>query len=220
MDKITTNSSREGETLSLRLKLLHQEYHEQENIWDIGCDHGLLGLSFAKTPSVKMIHLVDPSLPVIETLKTNLKDSYITKPVFIHHLKGQDINLSTLSNCIFIAGMGGKEIGEIVQSLLPKLSSEDLLVLSPHRKILEMRALMHELPLSLVREKVIEENNQFYQVITLKPQDTTRRISLFGEDIWKGEVGEKYRTHQIKAFSAHKDGTSENYVEYLSQLRP
>ena len=53
--------------------------------------------------------------------------------------KGQDVILGPNSKTVFIAGMGGKEIGEIIQNLIPQLTPADRLVISPHRNILELR---------------------------------------------------------------------------------
>lgn len=221
MGKTTTNSSRVGDTphLSQRLKTLHNQYQNEKHIWDIGCDHGLLGLSFKDIETVESIHLVDPSAPVIDVLHKKLKDSYISiAKVFIHLNRGQDINPISDSNCIFIAGMGGKEIGEIIESLLPRLTLKDRVVISPHRKILELRRLLNSLPIALEGEFVLKEDDQYYQVLKLIPHGNSKKVPLYGDDIWNSETGREYLTHQIKAFSAHQDGLSQGYVEYLKQL--
>src|SRR6476661_2613415 len=157
MARTTTSSSksnRVGFTKvgdSLRLTKLHSYHSTEENIWDIGCDHGYLGSSFKDSEIVKAIHLVDPSGPVIQ----NLKDSYISVPnLKIHHQEGQYLFIDSNSNLIFIAGMGGKEIGEIISHLLPQLDSTSKFVISPHRKILELRALLNVMPISLLSEEV------------------------------------------------------------------
>lgn len=211
-----TSSSRpergEGIASSLRLRTLHSYYQNEEMIWDIGCDHGILGSSFAGYDQVKEIHLVDPSLSVY----LKLKDSYITKPkFFIHHQEGQDLLISSRHNLIFIAGMGGKEIGDILLHLMPQLDQTSRIVISPHRKILELRELLHGLPLGLLEERVIKENDQFYQIIGLGLDQNGPKVPLYGEAIFQSETGEEYRQHQIKAFRPHKDLASREYVSYL-----
>lgn len=167
------------------------------------------------------IHLVDPSKPVIDSLVNKLKDSYITKgKVFITQKEGQSLSIDSLSNCIFIAGMGGKEIGIIISHLLPQLDESSRIVISPHRKILELRTLLNKLPLSLIEEKVVLEDDQYYQILCLSPVDGGKKVSLYGEEIWISETGEKYREHQIKFFTPHQDLASQGYVSYLSGLNP
>jgi tRNA (adenine22-N1)-methyltransferase len=213
------NFSRGGDSLSQRLKQIRSFYTDQKHIWDIGCDHGDLGLSFAADGNVQSIQLVDPSQAVVASLLKKIKDSYITKGFLnIVHQKGQEIVIAHPSNCIFIAGMGGKEISEIIQNLLPQLDESSRLIISPHRKILELRSLLNGLPMSLEGETTVFEDGQFYQVLCLIPQVTQERVSLFGENIWKGPVGESYRQHQIKYFTPHKDLASVAYVRYLKSL--
>jgi tRNA A22 N-methylase len=179
-----------------------------------------LGLSFIDYPEIKQIHLVDPSGDVINVLKNKIIDSYITKQplISIHKLKGQDVILNTESKIIFIAGMGGKEIGEIITHLLPQLSAEDRLVISPHRNILELRKQLHLTDLKLVDEIVLKEEGQFYQIICLSKSSIGPKVSIYGSKIWDGPSGEEYRQHQIGTFSNHQDIASRDYVTHLKQL--
>lgn len=210
------SSSKVSPFLSARLSALRSYYQKQKNIWDIGCDHGLLGLFFSNEEEVERIHLVDPSAAVIKELQNKLKDSYITKgEILIHHQHGQQLSIETTSNCIFIAGMGGKEIGEIIIHLLPSLDATSSVVISPHRKILELRALLRELPLALVQEELIFEDGQFYQILCLRKGEGPR-VHPYGRDIWKKEVGKHYRDHQMKYFGVHEDLASKGYMEYLA----
>ena len=212
--------SRVGDSLSERLKSIRHYHTDQRNIWDIGCDHGLLGLSF-EASDVDSIHLVDPSKPVIDSLMNKLKDAYITKgKVLIKRKEGQNLTIDSLSNCIFIAGMGGKEIGEIILHLLPQLDQSSRIVISPHRKILELRKLLNKLPLSLIEEKVMLEEGQFYQILCLSPMEGGQKVSLFGEELWTSETGESYRQHQVKFFTPHQDLASRDYVSHLQGLNP
>ncbi|WP_408096463.1 tRNA (adenine(22)-N(1))-methyltransferase TrmK [Peredibacter sp. HCB2-198] len=220
MDRTTTNSSRVGDSsLSLRLSTLHHQYQNETSIWDIGCDHGLLGLSFLNHEHVKAVHLVDPSDLVIKTLKDKFKATYISSPkLFIHHQPGQAVKLDPNSNCIFIAGMGGKEIGEIIQNLIPQLTSNDRLVISPHRKILELRVLLHSMNLDLLHEEVLKEDGQYYQIMVLAKSEKSGLIPLYGEKLWTSETGREYRIHQLKHFDLHQDVASRQYISFLKSL--
>lgn len=205
--------------LSFRLKTLRDYYRGESSVWDIGCDHGLLGLSFGDHPSIQEIHLVDPSEPVIVALKQYV-DAYITIPdsiLSIHHQSGQSVQLSSKSNLVFIAGMGGSEIQEIITHLLPQLTADDRLVISPHRKILELRKFLQESSLHLEEEISLYEGGQFYQILSLSLKAGSK-VSPYGEAVWRGEVGEKYKNQQIAAYGAHQDKASLKYLEYLKSL--
>lgn len=204
---------------SERLNRLHTYRLSEQYIWDIGCDHGKLGLSFVGLPGIEGIHLVDPSIKVIETLNSNLKASYISQSnIKIHHGEGQKILIDQQNNLIFIAGMGGREIGEIITHLLPQLDSTSRIVISPHRKILELRSTLHELPLELLSEEVLFEEGQYYQILNLRVNPKGPRVSLYGDKLWESDTGQKYKMHQINAFSFHKDLASQSYVKELQKL--
>ncbi len=146
--------------------------------------------------------------------------SYITKQplISVHNLKGQEVILNSESKIVFIAGMGGKEIGEIITHLLPQLSPEDRLVISPHRNILELRKQLHLTDLRLVDEIVLKEEGQFYQIICLSKSSIGPKVSLYGTKIWEGVSGEEYRQHQIGTLSIHQDKASRDFVAHLKQL--
>lgn len=220
MARIMTNSSRVGDpALSTRLQTLHNLYQNQENIWDIGCDHGQLGQSFKDVATVKSIHLVDISAAVIKKLKDKSIDSYISRPeLFVHHSGGQDLTLSEGTHCIYIAGMGGKEISIIIDHLLPQMGANDLLVISPHRGILETRSYLSQSELTLIKELVVEEGNQFYQMMALKKDSQGPKVTVYGENIWVGETGIRYKEYVLKHWKHHQDVAARAYVAYLSAL--
>lgn len=180
----------------------------------------MLGLSFVDNEHIKSIHLVDPSVDVINVLKKKLVDSYITSKdlIKVHRTRGQDVILGPESKLIFIAGMGGKEIQEIILNLLPQLTSFDRLVISPHRNVLELRAYLKTSELGLMDEICLKEDGQFYQILCLNRSSDYAKVPLYGAKIWEGEIGEEYREHQIQTFSYHQDGLSKAFVSYLRQL--
>lgn len=210
-----------GEALSFRLAKLQSYYSNERVVWDIGCDHGQLGLSFSAVDSVTSIQLVDPSQKVIATLNKKIKDAYISVPkINVQHKEGQNLLIDTTSNLIFIAGMGGLEIGEIVSKLHSQLDQTSKFVISPHRKILEVRALLNKLPISLLSEEVIQENGQFYQILELGLNTDGMKVPLYGEELWNSPLGEEYRQYQLRYFDYHKDLASQAYVRYLKALNP
>lgn len=201
-------------SFSHRLQAIALEYNGAGDVYDIGCDHGILGLSFTRSESAQTIHFVDPSLAVINDLRKKLITSHIPirYTINILHRSGQEIDLVSKPKCIFIAGMGGKEILEITQHLLPQMKASDRLVVSPHRKILELRNYLHSSELGLVNEKVVEENQQFYQIITMEKSSELPRVPLYGEKLFEGLTGKRYLEHEMTTFSRHKDEKAQAYV--------
>jgi tRNA A22 N-methylase len=205
---------------SSRLQALHAHYQGERSVWDIGCDHGLLGLSFLTHPQSPFIHLVDPSAEVIEVLEKKLKGSHIPIGDVVHlwHRKGQELKLSDNDKkIIFIAGMGGGEIFSILCHLIPQLGEGDRVIISPHRGIWELRANLEGLPLGPEFEYTLEERGQFYQIIGLNFYSKLR-ITPYGQGIWTGPVGERYQRHILKAFEIHQDPRSRELVSHLKKL--
>ncbi len=155
-------------------------------------------------------------------MENKLVDSYITTPskIKVHHNLGQEIRLDNFKKIIFIAGMGGKEMELIIQSLIPQMRPDDSLVLSPHRNFLSLRSFLEKTDLGLFEESVIKEDGLFYQVICLRKSSVLPKIAPFGDNIWKGSIGEEYRQHILRTFSIHQDRSSKGLVAYLEQLSP
>jgi len=208
--------------LSKRLQRIRSFHGNIESIWDIGCDHGDLGLSFAHVPEVKEINLVDPSQKVINVLIKKVEAAYIAyaKKIKTKLSKGQNLIIRKEdSKTIFIAGMGGKEIGEILDCLSNFLSLNDTIVISPHRKILELRAKLHDSHFRLQKEEIFFEDDEFYQIISLRINSELPRVSLYGNsEMWQTTYGKSYLDEQIFNFSKHRDSLSKNYVSYLKSI--
>lgn len=205
-------------SLSHRLHSLARYYNNEECIWDIGCDHGQLGLSFAQDLRVKEIHLVDPSKPVIVKLHQAI-DAYISKgKVFVHHVRGQEITLRTCSQLIFIAGMGGREMGHILESLETKISPLTRIVISPHRNILELRERLAGSSFRLESEELVKDFDRLYQVMVLSKLATVSAVSPYGKELWDHPLAQEYREQQLLHFKSHRDPRSEGYCRFLEQL--
>jgi tRNA (adenine22-N1)-methyltransferase len=205
--------------LSFRLKTIRNLYSSSQVVWDIGCDHGLLGASFSNSSEVAEIYLVDPSPEVIKNLKSI--DSYITNPKFhILQKKGQEIQTNKEKiNCLFIAGMGGGEIQNILEGLVLQLNPSDSVIISPHRKILELRSYLIHSPYRLKEETLVSENQQFYQILSLRIDPHLEVVSPFGSSqIWDSSLGKEYASYHLSNFMKHKDLNSKNYVKFLKAL--
>lgn len=207
--------------LSLRLECLRSFYTNQAHIYDIGCDHALLGLSFLETKGVEKIFLIDPSSAVISQLENKLKDAYITKPekLVVIKKRGQEINQEIENAVVFIAGMGGAEIISILENLNLQKNPHTRIVLSPHRKWIELRAYLHQRrDLSLQDELILKDDQHFYQVLSLSPQDDGERVSLYGEKIWLCPESKEYHAKLLNDLSCHRDEASKLAVAHLKSL--
>ena len=156
----------------------------------------------------------------MDVLTKKLRDSYITKKALIkiHKKKGQDFTPSDGPKCIFIAGMGGKEISQILTHLVSHITSNDRIVISPHRNILELRQYLLCSEFKLFDEVCLKENGQFYQILCLQKSDNLPQVSLYGNQLWGDESGKDYLKHLMSALKSHQDADSKAYLKYLIQL--
>lgn len=201
--------------LSLRLARFAQYYQAQHIIWDVGCDHAHLGLSFLNHPHGPEIHLVDPALPVIKKLQDNI-DADIPR-AHLFHMSGQEIKLNTnLSHFIFIAGMGGPEIISIMKELLPQMKEGDRLLISPHTKVLAVREFLQEQGPWLHHEEVIEESGIWYPHFLLGWGG--RLTALYGDEIFQTEAGSRYAEYLREKLTKHQDQQSKDFLNFLRGL--
>ncbi len=119
--------------LTKRLSFILDQMPDSAELWDVGCDHGLLGLAAVERGRTKQVHLVDPAIQVIQNLKAVLNSpkckewwSENEARVRFHHARGEDV-LPEASGAIVIAGMGG----ETMIAILEKLQRFEVLVLNP-----------------------------------------------------------------------------------------
>ena len=213
-------SSSKPRILSHRLTQLIQLIQEGsgEVLWDIGCDHGLLGLSApGLRPRLKEVHFVDPSDPVITVLENTI-DAHIPKPLFkitLHKQAGEELTIPATDNVFIIAGMGGMSILRILAHLRQQSRESDQFVIAPNRDIWTVRAALHEAGWGLRGERLVEEGGQFFQLLALAPIKTVRAVSLYGEDFWQSVVGERYKSHLLDKMSVHRDAASLALLQWL-----
>lgn len=203
-----------------RLAELAHCYSDEAVVWDVGCDHGYLGLSFLDEPMVKEVHLVDPSHDVIKELLNNKQlDSYITKrKLFIHHLTGQEVILSSRENKIFIAGMGGKEIIAILKSFEQQAHLHFNCVVSPHKNILELRDYLKDSHFRLRNEFLIKDGGRFYQVMGLDFSLENTKVSPYGERLWNSPYAPDYRDYLLNVYGPHQEPKDQAYYKFLKSL--
>jgi len=206
-----------GEGLGARLKAICQAAQDVPVVWDIGCDHGHVGLALGGA-GAREVHLVDPAIGVQQKW-LELKDADIPRSfkVFYHPKKGEELHVPRNSDsCFVMAGMGGKKIAAILTHLVPQISEGCRFVISPHRDLPLVRAQMRELGLGLVCEQLVREGGRFYEVLVAHV-GPGREVSPYGEAVWDGDDGEAYRQHCLAGLAKHRDATSEGLRRFLTQ---
>ena len=193
------------------------------HFYDLCCDHGHLGLNVLKLYDFSKIFLIDQVPVIIEKLSLNIKDSDIPMPERLNIIC-LDATILKLKenkvNTILIAGIGGDLAIKILENLLPQLSIDDTVIISPHTELLKVRSYLRSSSLRLVSEGLVKERHKYYEVIKLKLSPAYEKVSLIGDRlIEKSNKKEllEYFDEQIKYYELKRKYS--NKVIYEETLK-
>lgn len=204
--------------LSHRLHTIHTHAPLNPHIFDIGCDHGDLGLSFLSLPQVQSLSLVDPSDDVIDQLKEKLAVSDIPKQIHVLKKRADQLKIETKKNTLIMCGFGGSQIAEGIAHLKPQLDSDSVFVLSPHGHFLQLREFLSQGEFDLLVDAIIFDEGQFYPLLVIGNRQG-RAVHPFGEeDLWHSSVGARYRERLLRVYKNHKDPRDQSFFRYLESL--
>ncbi|MGE3974009.1 MAG: tRNA (adenine(22)-N(1))-methyltransferase TrmK [Bdellovibrionales bacterium] len=103
--------------LSSRLQCIYDLLIPGEALWDIGCDHGLLGMRGLTEARFSSVNFVEPSVKAMESLKNSFSKQFSEADTVNFLLqKGEDLDWSKVSGNVVIAGMGARTIVKILEA--------------------------------------------------------------------------------------------------------
>lgn len=168
----------------------------ERTIADVGSDHGFLVKILFERDSIDYAYAMDISQKCVDKARHNL-DAFSSKTTFLcgdglepldsilqDNLAQKQHNI--VPKQVFIAGMGGKEIKNILsQDAAQKI---DKYVLSPQRDVVELRRFLLDNNFTILVDKVVKEGKMFYNVISVQrnagshnsKQTLTENELLFG----------------------------------------
>lgn len=190
----------ESRRISHRLKtIIDLVPDESEVIWDICCDHGIVGKHFL--PNRKII-FNDQVPSIIKTLKNSFDGSDI--PVERFKIIEQDatkikFEKSTNKTCFVIVGIGADLIIKILENI--PHSNKDHFLLCAHQYNYKLRSFLKKENFKLKSELLCRDDNHFYEII-LCHRTRGKTISLIGEQLWMADKEDciSYLNKQIMFF--------------------
>lgn len=150
-----------------RIQKLCSFYQEEPFVWDLCCDHGLIGESFFKRSGVQEVHFCDQVPKIIERLK-NKQYSYIPKAELYYHPKPADQIHPSKNSYIILAGIGGETALKILNHLLMVLDCSSQIVVSTHTKYFWLVSKLREQNWEVVKEDYVFDKGKFYELLVLK----------------------------------------------------
>ncbi len=168
-----------------RFAAIAQHFQGAREVYDLACDHGLIGLEIKKQNPEARIHFVDHNQNLINKLKsTNSRssDQFLCKDVLEYS------NYVNNSHAC-LAGVGGRLCAMWIEYLFKKklLDNFKKLIIVPHQHVWHLRRCLQKYPLELLAEELVLDNNQIYQVLVLR-SGKGERISMWGESLWDHKV--------------------------------
>ena len=158
-------------------------------VWDLCCDHGLIGEAFINANKVKSkLIYMDQVVSIMTKLETKIKASDITKGVNISFITesckthNYDFQKKTL---FILAGIGGElsiEILEQIQKSSNHLNNATFLI-SAHENMVNLREYLSKSRLGLIKEKLVFDKGKFYEMLLVN-SSSDKTVSLCGKDMW------------------------------------
>ncbi len=145
--------------LTLRQKIICSHLPQAESFADVGCDHGYMAQYMLEQTNCVRVYITDVSAKCLKKAEQLLQSHVISGrciPVCCDGLLG----LSTLPQCVLIAGMGGEEIVKILaEGGIPKQ-----FVLQPMKNSEKVRAFLIERGCKITLDYTFEDG-KYYDLI-------------------------------------------------------
>lgn len=189
--------------LSNRLQCIH-DMLPKGVIADVGSDHGKLMIALFKNGKLTKGYAIEnkkgPYQRLVHELeKENLLDKII--PLYSNGIEDLPLEVSS----IVIAGMGGELICDILKSHKEKLKYVNTIVTDPHSSISLVREEISKLGYVIADEKIIKEDDKFYEIIKFIKAD----IAIYNDkDL---EFGPILRNEKCQAFK-------EKYISRIVEI--
>lgn len=151
--------------IPLRLLAVTAFIKADDVVADIGSDHGYLALHLAKRGH-NYVYASENKLGPYRRLKNSTNEARdiieVTLSDGLEHLPAK-------VNTLVIAGMGGSLIVDILKKHPEKLANIKKILLAPQGSEGEVRQTLAALNYQLINEKIVKENNHYYEIIVAEP---------------------------------------------------
>ncbi len=216
--------------LSRRLqKIINLVPENTQVLWDICCDHGLIGSQFLNSKvNVIFIDRVESITSKLKLkLAANSTDLSSCKVMTANAIEYDYAKLSTNKRNTYIVAGVGTDVGlNIILQILKSFTLNDTLVVSLHKNNVKLRQrLIKETDLKLKDEVLVEEQGKYYEIMVLDLV-AVEKITEIGSLLWErpGKVQENYLYKQLNyyknklPFEAKAQAIYDQYAQKLGSL--
>lgn len=175
--------------LNKRLEMVSAFIHDNENVIDVGCDHGLLGIYLIlNRKNIRVISSDIKEGPILKA-KENILKYHLEDKIELKLGNGLEPITDDITTVV-ISGMGGINMVNILKSInnYPKVKK---LVLSPNNDFEFLRKNISKIGYMINNEKMIDEKGKYYLIIeAIKGKKRVR--SFFGKLNLRDKVVKQY----------------------------
>ncbi len=188
----------------IRFDALHSLIQPGLPLWDIGRDHGILGVRALAENLVPVAHFIDESKAVTDRLAMQLRNENPAR-YRIWHLKGEKLPWDEIEGSVVIAGVGNPTIRSVVSAISVRNRERIRLIVSTEKNSDELRVYLKESGWRLVpqSERVCRERSRFRLVFAAE-YGKGEELNAFGNEIFTGQMGREYLNHLLQLWRSSK----------------
>lgn len=198
-----------------------------DDLWDLGCDHGRLGLALLEARRAERVHFVDRLPWLIDGVREHLAQ-YPSQRWSAQALDARDLTLKTTPcELVLLAGVGADQTLAILNALSERhADSTPEFLVAPSGPVFRLRHALSESGFRLLQENFVMERRRGYQLLRLtRAVEGTQQLSLTGRFWQRGDADHyEYLEQQLGHYrsqlnSQDKRPLAESIVAELQQWR-
>lgn len=182
----------ENGQLSLRLKAVSSLINEDSVLLDIGTDHAYLPIELSQKGKISHAFAGEVAKGPFNNAQENIKKFQLNDKIDLFLGTGfsvvNQIENPTSIDVITICGMGGQLIADIIQDgcINYQIPRSAVLILQPNNQEVVLREKLIELGYDIVTEKIIKEQEFYYEIIKAVPTD--EKVNYSEEQLFFGPI--------------------------------
>ncbi|XQP55172.1 MAG: class I SAM-dependent methyltransferase [Mycoplasmoidaceae bacterium] len=165
-----------------RIKQLSNLIDKCQCVYDVGSDHALLAINLLREKNVKQVVNIEKNWLPHNAGKANLAKNHLTTKtinVLNDGLKDITKKVFVQPDYVVIAGMGGKNIIDILNTRDRNINKQAKYLLEANCDVHELRKYLAKNKWEILFEDVCLDRTKFYQIICAKPGTKVRKITAF-----------------------------------------
>lgn len=163
--------------LSKRLAAIASLVTQGNILADIGCDHGYLPIYLIQQQRIPRAIAMDIRSGPLSRARQNIEAYGLLDYIEVRLSDGLEALNPAEAQTVVAAGMGGPLMEEILKKGTGLLVSVQELVLQPQSEVEHFRRFLRELPFTVTKEELVEEDGKYYPMMRLTAGES--------DDLWE-----------------------------------